>query len=432
MSSSIAQVANPDSLHAVHDVDGHWSSALRADEGPIDVVDMFSGCGGMSAGFLSLNGITPTFRLAMAVDIDRVANRTYERNLGVRPLELDVHTLATEPGLLDDALASSRHRPGQPLVLIGCAPCQGFSSHRNSSGEADPRNSLFLDFARVAVALRPAAVVVENVPELLTDRYWPLVEEATALLRDAGYSTNLSVHNLAEFGVPQERFRALLLAMPHEFEPLDGFLPREQFRSVREAIGGLPPVAAGETTPDDPMHRSAGHAKGTIETIRAVPKDGGSRPPDVGPECLRRARDRQGRGAYDDVYGRLWWDRAAITITAYSRNPASGRYVHPEQDRGLSIREAALLQGFPSTYVFEGSLDDAFRQIGNAVPPVFAASLAAHVVAQVGGVVTPGRAVSSGITHPVGTSFARLIPGLKSGHLRIGPQGVEGRRPAKA
>lgn len=432
MSSSTAKVANRVAPIEIHDVDRRWTSALRADEGPIDVVDMFSGCGGMSAGFLSLNGITPTFRLAMAVDIDQVANRTYERNLGLRPLEQDVHALATAPGVLEAALAGSRRRPGQPLVLIGCAPCQGFSSHRNSAGAADPRNSLFLDFARVAVALRPAAVVVENVPELLTDRYWPLVEEATALLRGAGYSTNLSVHNLAEFGVPQERFRALLLAMPHEFAPPAGFLAREQFRSVRDAIGGLPPVAAGATIPQDPMHRSAGHGKSTIETIRAVPKDGGSRPPDVGPECLRRARDRQGRGAYDDVYGRLWWDRAAITITAYSRNPASGRYVHPEQDRGLSIREAALLQGFPSTYAFDGSLDDAFRQIGNAVPPVFAASLAAHVVAQIGRDVAPSDPVSSGITRPVGTSFARLIPGLKSGHLRIGPLGVEGRRPTKA
>jgi DNA (cytosine-5)-methyltransferase 1 len=428
----MAQVTNPDGSLDVHDVDGHWASALRAEEGPIDVIDMFSGCGGMSAGFLSLNGIRPTFRLALAVDIDRVANRTYEHNLGLRPLEQDVHALATDPGSLEAALAGSRRRPRQPLVLIGCAPCQGFSSHRNSSGEADPRNSLFLDFARVAVALRPAAVVVENVPELLTYRYWPLVEEATALLRDAGYSTNLSVHNLAEFGVPQERFRALLLAMPHDFDAPVGFLGREQFRSVRDAIGGLPPVAAGAVNPQDPMHRSAGHAQGTIETIRAVPRNGGSRPHDAGPDCLRRVRDRQGRSAYDDVYGRLWWDRAAITITAYSRNPASGRYVHPEQDRGLSIREAALLQGFPDTYMFDGSLDDAFRQIGNAVPPVFATSLAGHVVAQLGRSQAPSPAVSSGITQPVGTSFARLIPGLKSGHLRIGPHGIEGRRPITA
>lgn len=161
------------------------------------------------------------------------------------------------------------------------------------------------------------------------------------------------------------------------------------------------------------MHYTAGHKESTIATIRAVPKDGGSRPDDVGPECLRRAKIRNGRAVYEDVYGRLFWDKPAITLTAYARNPASGRYIHPEQDRGLSVREAALLQSFPRNYEFTGSLDEKFRQIGNAVPPAFAAFLAAHIMDQMATDV-PKAEFHRGITSPVGPSFSRLIAAVKA------------------
>jgi DNA (cytosine-5)-methyltransferase 1 len=194
---------------------------------------------------------------------------------------------------------------------------------------------------------------------------------------------------------------------------------------VRDAIGALPAINAGEVSPGDPIHRTAGHRPETLATIRAVPRDGGNRPVDVGPDSLRRIRERQGRGGYDDVYGRLRWDRPSITITAYSRNPASGRYVHPVQDRGLSIREAALLQGFPRSYQFTGTLDEAFRQIGNAVPPTFAACLAGHVLNELAKPLAEGAPEATGIQAPVGPSFARLIAGLKAGHLSLTPSGVE-------
>lgn len=403
-------------LHAAAlQLDENWKRAKALGDGPIDVIDMFSGCGGMSTGFLSVNGARPSFRLAGAVDIDEVANRTYELNLKVKPFHADIGELARKPKLLEATINGVRPDPSRPLVLIGCAPCQGFSSHRNDAGAADPRNSLFVDFARIAAKLRPAAVVVENVPELLTDKYWPFVVRAREVLERAGYFVHVGVHNMAEFGVPQERFRALMLAMPKKFRPPRGFLDRGEFRTVRDAIGRLPAVAAGERHPKDAMHYTAGHRESTIETIKAVPANGGSRPDDVGPDCLRRAKERSGRAVYEDVYGRLFWDRPAITITAYARNPASGRYVHPEQHRGLSVREAALLQSFPSDYEFTGSLDERFRQIGNAVPPAFAAHLAAHVLRELSSDEPVGE-FDRGITAPVGPSFSRLIPSLKAGH----------------
>lgn len=407
----------PDVRSAALRLDGNWRRAKALRDGPIDIIDMFSGCGGMSTGFMSVNGERPSFRLAGAVDIDAVANRTYELNLGVKPLHADIGQLARKPKLLAETIGGVRPDPTRPLVLIGCAPCQGFSSHRNDAGAADPRNSLFVDFARIAAKLRPAAIVAENVPELLTDKYWPFVVRAREALERVGYFVHVGVHNMAEFGVPQERFRALMLAMPRKFRPPRGFLNRGEFKTVRDAIGRLPPVKAGERHPKDAMHFTAGHRESTIETIKAVPADGGKRPDDVGPDCLRRAKERNGRAVYEDVYGRLFWDRPAITITAYARNPASGRYVHPEQHRGLSVREAALLQSFPSDYEFTGSLDERFRQIGNAVPPAFAAHLAAHVLRELSS-DEPVSEFVRGITGPVGPSFSRLIPSLKAGHRK--------------
>jgi DNA (cytosine-5)-methyltransferase 1 len=391
----------------------HWTTAKSRLGGPIDVIDMFSGCGGMSVGFAAINALFPAFRHILAIDIDETANKSYARNLGLKPVAQNISALAASPAKLLALVKNSGRRENAPLVLIGCAPCQGFSSHRNAAGASDGRNSLFTDFAKIAACLRPNAIVIENVPEILTHKFWPYVAKARRILEKAGYSVHLGVHNMAGYGVPQERFRAVMTALQRPFRTLTPFIPRSQFRTVREAIAKLPRIAAGERTFDDLLHYTANHAKSTLETIKAVPKNGGSRPEGVGPRCLIRFKERQGRSAYDDVYGRLFWDKPAITITASARNPASGRFVHPTQNRGLSIREAALLQGFPNDYWLAGGLDDGFRQIGNAVPPIFASSLALHLLGELFNPLHP-ESMDTGITQPVGASFSRLIPSLKS------------------
>jgi DNA (cytosine-5)-methyltransferase 1 len=402
-------------------ISSYWKKAQP--DGPIDVVDFFSGCGGMSAGFKAVNALVPTYRIALAVDIDRDSNASYEANIGLRPHAIDVAALSNKPKAVRQLVDGARRSPRAPLVLIGCAPCQGFSSHRNASGASDARNSLFIAFAKIAAIVLPDVVIVENVPEILTTQYWPIVEHARTILRAAGYHSLLTVHDVAEYGVPQQRYRALLVAMRRPFEMPHGFVPRDAFRTVRDAISALPKIEPGRASNDDDMHFSAGHKASTVETIKAVPLDGGSRPWNVGPDCLRRAAARQGRAAYEDVYGRLWWDRPAITITAYARNPASGRFVHPEQHRGLSVREAGLLQGFPDTYRFLGAFDSRFRQIGNAVPPTFSAYLAAHIAKELVRKDTVHSAQPD-ITVPLGPSFSRLIPALKAGHRKLGDQGT--------
>jgi DNA (cytosine-5)-methyltransferase 1 len=397
-------------------IDEYWERGRDAAEGPVDVIDMFSGCGGMSAGFQAVNGAVSAYKIAAAYDIETTANATFARNFDVIPSTRDLRDLAADSGLARAELDAVR-RPGAPLVLIGCAPCQGFSSHRNATKPRDRRNSLVVDFAKIAASVEPDVILAENVPELLTDKYWRYVAEARRILEQAGYFVHLGVHNLADFGVPQERFRALMIASKTPVLPPRPFLDPSTYVTVRDAIGNLPPIAAGERSVIDALHFSAKHKESTIATIRAVPRDGGNRPPGVGPDCLRRAHERQGKPMYEDVYGRLRWDRPAITITTYSRNPASGRFVHPEQNRGLTIREAANLQGFPTSYVFEGSLDYCFRQIGNAVPPRFAAVLAAHVTA----LLVPqadAREHEPGIVRSFGPSFSRMIPGIKSSRIR--------------
>jgi DNA (cytosine-5)-methyltransferase 1 len=396
-------------------LDSQWPNV--ADDGPIDVIDVFSGAGGVSAGFKAVNSIFPAYRLALAIDTDPVANKTFEKNLGLAPVLEDVSLLAKQPNRLRKLVKSSRRRSGHPLVLIGCVPCQGFASHRNEAGKSDPRNSLFIDMANVAKALRPDAIVMENVPELVTTKYWPYLSEARRTLVDCGYSVHVSVENMAAYGVPQERFRMVLVAFKRPFAPPRGPVEREDFRSVREAIGTLPRVRPGKRDEEDPMHYCADHKKSTLDTIRSVPSDGGSLPAGAGPKCRARLERRQGgHPPYPDIYGRLFWDRAAVTITAHARNPASGRFVHPEQHRGLTVREAALLQGFPKSYEFEGGMIDQFRQIGNAVPPAFSAWLALYTLGRLAFPESGMESFRPGIEGPVTSSFSRLIPALKAGH----------------
>jgi len=386
----------------------------------IDVVDVFSGCGGISAGFRLFSSLLPVYRLAGALDINDDANRAYEDNLCVRPFGEDAHKVVNSRSTWTRFHQSLNLKRGNLVVVAGGPPCQGFTSHKRTISGCDALNVLYPDFARIAVRLSADVVIMENVPELLTERSWPYYAEAVSVMKRAGYRVRTRVYNLATLGLPQERFRAVTLAMKSPFAMPEALLTEKvRFRAVRAAIGHLPPITPGHPHPEDPEHVTAGHRASTIATIRAVAKDGGRRPEHVGPACLRRLAARNGRSGYDDVYGRLWWNRPSVTITGSSRNPASGRFVHPDQDRGLSVREAALLQGFPGSYRFFGSFDSRFLQVGNAVAPSVAAHLAGHVLAELLTNRKDLPAKESDVEAPLGTSFSRLIAGIKQGTIRV-------------
>lgn len=340
----------------------------------IQVIDLFCGAGGLSYGFFSEKSSNREFVILGASDFNPSSLVTYSNNINAPTFHADLGKVASSRKSIKEFVSKFKIDRNYPLIVIGGPPCQGFSAHsKKQRNAADDRNDLVLAFAKIAVAFEPDLVAFENVPEVMTEKNWPYFEPMVKTFSAKGMHLTAKVHNLAEFGVPQERFRALIIASKFQLPEILPTHSQQEFRTVRTAIGALPKVLPGHQSAD-PMHFCATHRKSTIEVIRQVPKDGGNRPAGVGPACLAKV------DGYRDVYGRLKWDKPAVTITASARNPASGRFSHPEQNRGLTVREAALLQGFPNGYIFEGAFDEKFLQIGNAVPPLFSAELAKHLL----------------------------------------------------
>lgn len=381
-----------------------WESCKDSIPTTYDFVDFFSGCGGMSYGFHTIGKSTQALRGVGAFDIDPHANTSYERNFDIRPSDLNLADATGDE--IRAVMTKNRRDMSNPLIVIGCAPCQGFSSHRKKDPRKDERNSLVARFADIAVDLEPEVIIMENVPDLLTHKHWHHYDAFRQTLEAAGYNITASVVNMATYGVPQKRFRTIVIAAKSFIPTIPPALfDASTFKTVRDAIGELPPLDShGGSWPDDPMHVTSKHRKATVEILRQVPKNGGSRPSGVGPNCLDKV------AGFYDVYGRLPWDKPSITITARCRTPSCGRFAHPEQDRGLSVREAALLQGFPPDFVFEGPFDDKFKQVGNAVPPIFSTYLAAHVLSMLAG---RNRAHEpQGIREPQYRSYSSLIAHL--------------------
>jgi len=385
----------------------------------IDVLDLFCGCGGASLGFQMARTTSARYRIIGGIDIDRHALATYARNLSAPALNIDLTRVAEKdfPSIMERTARVLTN----PLFLIGCAPCQAFSSHTKGRHDPRERRNLLPKLAEIASFLSPESIFIENVPELLADRNWQFFLKARTTLEKSGYIVRARIFNLAEFGLPQERFRAVIMAFKAPFQLPEGFLSPPEFRTVRQTISHLPPLRTGSHSPSDPMHITSKHRQSTIEILKQVPKDGGNRPEGVGPKCLDNARGRF--GGYTDVYGRLAWDRPALTITARCRTPSCGRFAHPEQNRGLSIREAALLQGFPKAFVCEGPFDDKFKQIGNAVPPLAAKYFGEHMLQEYLRIKCnrPTQVSFDGdITESIGPGFSILINGIKKRRATIG------------
>lgn len=394
----------------------NYSNEETPSSGPIDVLDLFSGCGGLSLGFEFVGRLVKSYRLLGGADLDEHAIATYRRNLPGLGLLEDLTRVVSSQRRIEAFAEKMGVCKARPLVIVGGPPCQGFSAHQKKNGKrSDERNHLIKVFERIAERLQPDFIVLENVPEFLAKKNWAHFKSLKSRLTSAGYFVRAQIHNLAAFGVPQQRFRALVLAAKKPFEMPQPFLEPSSYRTVRQAIAYLSMIRPGTVCKADEMHYCSNHRPATIEVIRAVPKNGGSRPPGVGPSCLDRV------DGFRDVYGRMYWDRPANTITASARNPASGRFAHPEQDRGLTIREAALLQGFPRSFTFSGPFDDKFLQIGNAVPPTFSTYLAAHILAEL--LKHPAQSdsyidIPTDVTCPTSNSFSSGIAGRKKWTVR--------------
>lgn len=386
--------------------DSDFSKCVPPDSPSIQYVDFFAGCGGMSYGFHRAEMATDRVRNVGAFDINEHANKTYTENYGVVPSTLNLENATLNQ--IAKVMASNGYDAKEPLIVIGCAPCQGFSSHRKKDSRKDERNSLVGRFAEIAVGLKADIIVMENVPDLLAAKHEHHFKEFYDTVKIAGYHVTVKIVNMAEYGVPQARFRTLVLASKLFVPSLPPkTFSKGAFTTVRDAISHLPSLKAGETCSKDALHVTSKHRVETVEILKQVPSDGGSRPVGVGPKCLDRVT-----GFYD-VYGRLSWDKPSITITARCRTPSCGRFAHPEQHRGLSVREASLLQGFPPDFKFIGPFDDKFKQIGNAVPPLFSLQLAKHLLGLLNGVSEPLECEDA-LTGKPFKSFSSLIAHVKN------------------
>lgn len=331
----------------------------------LTAVDVFSGCGGMTAGLKAAR-----FQVIGGVEINEAARQAYQINHPGIPLFGDVRELLPE-----NLMATLQLGAGDLDLLAGCSPCQGFSRMRTRNrGEAveDERNDLVLEFARLAEGLLPKVILFENVPGLMNDhRFTLLIEWLTA----KDYLFDPKVVNMAAFGIPQRRRRLIILGSRlGEIHVPEA--PHSK-ATVRDAIEMLPLPS----TSTDPIHHSvAQHSAAVMERIKGIPKNGGSRTALGKDAQLRCHKEFNG---YKDVYGRMAWDKPAPTITRYSINPSKGRYLHPEQDREITLREAALLQTFPPDYQFpleEYGRFEVASMIGEALPPAFAECLARQIV----------------------------------------------------
>jgi DNA (cytosine-5)-methyltransferase 1 len=288
---------------------------------PIQVLDFFSGAGGASLGFAAINRIYPVFCFLGGCDFDSFSAATYSKNFGTPTICEDIVKISETSNSIQVFLRSVNFNPALPTILIGCAPCQGFSSHRKKrwNDEDDDRNNLVVAFSRIVAEVSPLVFIMENVPEFFSNRYWKYFSKARTAFYKAGYIVKQNIYNAAEFGVPQERFRSIIIGMKKEFLLPEGVYVPEEYKTVRDAIASLRPINAGEADPVDPLHKAVAHKHSTLEIIRQVPHDGGNLPEGIGPKCLTRVK------GFSDVYGRLRWDKPAITITHYARNPAGGR-----------------------------------------------------------------------------------------------------------
>jgi DNA (cytosine-5)-methyltransferase 1 len=323
----------------------------------IVAVDVFCGVGGLTHG-LQRAGVN----VVAGIDVDAHCRFPYEENNSAKFLQRDIRQLSAHElaKLYGDA----------PIrLLAGCAPCQPFSTYARSrpNGDGDRRWELLAQFGALVEATSPELITMENVPQLADHNVF---REFVKQLK--GYHTWHAIVDCSDYGVPQSRKRLVLLAS--KLGPIS-LSNRSQAgtdcQTVRTTIGDLPPIGAGGSDPNDPMHRSSALSTLNRQRIRASVPGGSWR--DWPTELRTNCHSKESGSTYPSVYGRMVWDEPAPTITTQCFGYGNGRFGHPEQDRAISLREAALLQTFPRGYAFAAS-DSGFRfailgrLIGNAVP----------------------------------------------------------------
>ncbi len=345
---------------------------MTAEATTVAAVDLFCGAGGLTSGLRSA-GIDVT----AGIDIDEQSRHAFEANNA--PAEFLAWDVSETPSKSIEAL----FQDAGVRVLAGCAPCQPFSKYTNGK-DGHAKWALLQHFAKYVDQIRPEIVTMENVPELAS-RGREVFKVFLSSLKNADYSVDWAIVDCADYGVPQHRKRLVLLASRlGEIKLPEG---SDQHLTVRETIGELPALESGGQDPHDPVHVAAKLSPTNLKRVRATPHDGGTRaswPEHLVPDCYKRATGDR----YVSVYGRMWWEQPAPTMTTLCNGLGNGRFGHPEQDRAISLREAALIQSFPREYDFWPADEKLNRKaiarmIGNAVPPALGRALGKAIVEHV-------------------------------------------------
>ena len=326
------------------------------------VVDLFCGAGALTHG-LVLEG----FSVVAGIDADEACQYAYEaNNEGARFINKRVENVTAEEIL-------GLYPEGHVRILVGCAPCQPYSPYTKRKQDEGDKWRLVPRFAELIWEVAPEIVSMENVPDLADFRggevYRPFVDR----LQDKGYHvTEYSEVYCPDYGIPQRRTRLVLFASKYgEIEIVERTHSPDEYKTVRQTISHLEPLEAGQASQNDPLHKASRLSKLNLRRIRASQPGGTWRdwPEELIAECHKKESGRH----YASVYGRMVWDEPAPTITAQCYGFGNGRFGHPEQDRAISLREAALLQTFPEDYDFVAPGHPSLfrvvgRLVGNAVP----------------------------------------------------------------
>lgn len=334
------------------------------------VVDLFCGIGGLTNGF-----IQEEFQVAAGYDIDESCRFAYEANNAAAFVCKDISDVAAEE--LNTWFGN------KTKILVGCAPCQPFSSYAYKS---QPSKKWFLlnEFARLIADCQPEIVSMENVSQLLHTEKVNVFKSFVDNLRNLGYQVWYEVVNCKNYGLPQNRRRLVLLASKLGEIKLIPPTHTEHPITVKDVIANLPPIKHGESNANDPLHKAAQLSPINLKRIQQSKQGGTWRDwdEDLQLDCHKKTSGQ----TYGSVYGRMRWDAPAPTITTQCYGIGNGRFGHPEQDRAISLREAAILQGFPVNYRFFDEAKKTYpptrtisTHIGNAVPPVLGAVIAKSI-----------------------------------------------------
>lgn len=323
----------------------------------IEAVDLFCGVGGLSYG-LNKSKID----VLAGVDIDPDSRYPYEENIKSVFIQKSVNDLTAKE-------VNSLYGRDSIKLLAGCAPCQPFSSYsQGPRGRGDDQWRLLSEFGRLVKGVKPDLVTMENVPKLFKHRVF---KEFSEMLKDLGYSVDSNVIRCDLYGLPQTRKRLVLVAS--RFGEIEFIPPTHKTRTVRDVLFGQPSLIAGEIDQRDTFHRAATLTQTNLKRIKASKPGGTWRdwPKNLISECHKRGTGK----TYSSVYGRMEWDKPAPTMTTQYFGFGNGRFGHPDQNRAISLREGAILQGFPKRYKFvrpdeEIHFTKVGRLIGNAVPPL--------------------------------------------------------------